>query len=217
MANTHFSGPIVVRQAGATPSDHLKLEVRDNAGDYGGKTLRINFNNNNGTANSLIGFQVKPPQNASTAQNVIGGEISPRLNSGVALTSSGTIIGLHVDTYLKGTAAGTIGGDVRGMQIELITDDAGTRNITGDVTGLRIRMAFSAGTVTGKKQAIKIEVPETQTNSENYDAVLTLTSNNGLIWKDDYGTEPTTAAGAIKVLVNGNARWIQLYSGAPVE
>ena len=122
-----------------------------------------------------------------------------------------------MDAYLKGTAAGTVAGDVRGMQIELVTDDAGTRTITGDVTGLRIRTAFSATTVTGNMQAIKIEKPETQTNSQNYDAVFTLTSNNGLIWKDDYTTEPADEAGGIKVLVNGNARYIKLYSSAPVE
>ena len=109
------------------------------------------------------------------------------------------------------------GGHIRGMQIELVTDDAGTRTISGDVTGLRIRCAFSATTITGKFQAIKIEKPETQTNSKNYDAVLTLTSNNGGVWHDNPTTEPADASGYIKVLVNGNARYIQLYSTAPTD
>lgn len=196
---------------------HLELNSGMSGVDVAGRTVKINSINNPGTANDLIGFQVKPAQTASTAKNVIGGEISPRLNSGVALTTSGSIIGLHIDTYLKGTAAGTVAGDVRGLQIELVTDDAGTRTIDGDVSGIRIRTAFSATGITGVFAAIKIEKNEAQTGSQNYDAVLQLTSTLAGVWNDAPGTEPTTADGYIKVLVNGNARYIQLYSGAPVD
>jgi hypothetical protein len=194
----------------------VKIHPRLSAADMAGKTVKIGSITNTGTANSLIGFQSKPAQGASTAQNVIGCEISPRVNDTFALTSTGTLIGAHVDAYLKGTT-GDIGGDVRGLQIELVTDDAGARDITGNVSGIRIRMAFSAGTVTGNIAAIRIEKPETQTNSENYGAVLELTDTLAGVWNDAPGTEPTTADGYIKVLVNGNARYIQLYSGAPAD
>lgn len=178
-----------------------------------GKTARLNSRTSTLTTDSLIGFQSKPGQGASMANNIIGGEISPRINDTFALTGSGSIIGLHVDAYLKGTT-GNIAGDVRGMQIELVTDDAGTRTVAGDVVGLRFRAAFS-GTITGDMVAIRIEKAEAQTNSKQWEYVLELTGENGLVWGDDFGTEVSTIAGAIKVLVNGADRWIALYSGAP--
>jgi hypothetical protein len=47
--------------------------------------------------------------------------------------------------------------------------------------------------------------------------VLNLTSDQAGVWNDNPNTEPTTADGYIKVLVNGQVRYIQLYSGAPVD
>ena len=127
------------------------------------------------------------------------------------------IIGLHVDTYLKGTATRTVSGDVRGEQIELVTDDAGTGTYSGKVVGLRFRTAFSATGITGLFVPISVEKPEAQTNSQNYDGVLDLTSTVAGVWHDDPATEPSTAAGYVKVYVNGNARYIQLYSTAPTD
>lgn len=206
---------VVANSAGAISDigDHLQLNSGLTATDLAGKTVRINSITNTGTANSLIGFQSKPAQGAATANNVIGGEISPRVNDTFALTGSGSLIGLHVDAYLKGTT-GDIAGDVRGMQIELVTDDAGTRTVTGNVVGLRMRAAFS-GTITGDMTAIRIEKAEAQTNSKQWEYVLELTDVNGLIWDDDFGTEPSTAAGGFKVRINGQDRWVQTYSSAP--
>ena len=183
----------------------------------GGSEIRLNSRTDSAsTTGDFIGAQIKPGVGiAKTSGGVTGVEISPRVNDTFALTT-GSVIGAHIDAYLKGTT-GNIGGDVRGAQIELVTDDAGARTITGDVTGLRFRSAFSATGITGNFQAIKIEKPETQTNSQTYDSVLTLTSTIPLVWNDAPGTEPTTADGYIKVIVNGNARYIQLYSGAPVD
>ena len=196
----------------ARTAAHLVLTT-----DSDDRQIRINSRNFAQTSGSSIAFQAKPAQNVGSSGSVIGGEISPRVNSGVALSGSGGIIGLHVDAYLKGTAAGTIGGDVRGLQVELVTDDAGTRTVSGNVTGLRFRAAFSATTITGKFVPIRIEKAEAQTNSKQWDAVLELPSTNAGIWHDDPNTEPSTAAGYIKVLVNGNARYIQLYSTAPTD
>ena len=194
-------------------SQHLLINSGESATDMGGKTIRLNTVTNTGTANSLIGFQSKPRQGAAMANNVIGCEISAQISDTFALTSSGTLIGAHVDCYVRGTT-GNIGGDVRGMQIELVTDDAGTRTISGDVVGLRFRAAFS-GTVTGAISAIKIEKMEAQTGSVQWEYVLDLTDVNGLIWDDDFGTEPSTAAGGFKVRINGSDRWVQCYSTAP--
>lgn len=200
----------------ASSAAHLALNSGVTASDVAGKTVRVNSITNTGTANSLIGFQSKPAQGASTAQNIIGGEISPRVNDTFALTGSGSLIGLHVDAYLKGTS-GDIGGDVRGLNVEMVTDDAGNRAITGNVSMIRLRSAFSAASIGGKFTAMRIEKPETQTGSKTFDAVFELPSTLAGVWNDAPGTEPTTADGYIKCLVNGNARYIQLYSGAPAD
>ena len=193
--------------------DHLSVASGVSGTDIAGKTVRINSITNTGTANSLIGFQSKPRQGAASAHNVIGGEISSQISDGIALTGSGSIIGLHADTYVRGTT-GNIAGDVRALQLELVTDDAGTRTITGDVVGIRMRAAFS-GTITGNMVPIRIELAETQTNSKQWEYVLELTGVNGLVWDDDFGTEPADAAGGFKVRINGQDRWIQTYSTAP--
>jgi len=200
----------IIPQAG----QNLLINSGVTATDLAGKTIRLNSITNTGTANSFIGFQSKPRQGASTAQNTIGCEISAQISDTFATTGSGSLIGAHVDVYLRGTT-GAIAGDVRGLQIELVTDDAGARDITGEVNGIRMRAAFSAGTVTGAISAIRIEKMETQTGSEQWGYVLDLTSVNGLIWDDDFGTEPSTAAGGFKVRINGQDRWVQIYSSAP--
>lgn|SRR3990167_394094 len=194
----------------STSGQHLDMKTVDDS-----KVVKINSRNYTQTSGNSIAFQCKPAQTVGSSGNVIGFEVSPRVNDTIALSGSGSVIGGHIDCYLKGTGAGTIAGDVRGAQIELVTDDAGTRTISGDVVGLRFRAAFSATTITGDMIAIKIEKAETQTNSKQWEYALSLTGDNALIWRDDYTTEPSTAAGAIKVLVNGADRWIQLYSSAP--
>lgn len=183
------------------------------------KTIRLNSQTDTATTSGdLIGFQSKPRTGVAGTQSVIGCQISAQISDGIALTGSGSIIGGHVDVYVRGTAAGTIAGDVRGMQIELTTDDAGTRDITGYVTALRIRKVFSAGTVTGVQSAIRVEVPETQTNSEPYTGLFDLTSTHGTgantVWTDGAVTS-ATAAGVIGIYVNGNKRYINLFSGTP--
>jgi hypothetical protein len=183
------------------------------------KTIRLNSQTDSATASgTLIGFQSKPRIGITGSQTVVGCEISAQISSGIALTGSGSVIGAHVDVYVRGTAAGTIAGDVRGMQIELTTDDAGVRDISGYVTALRIRKVFSAGTVTGVQSAIRVEVPEAQTNSEPYTGLFDLTSTHGsgasMVWSDA-GVSSATNAGVIGVFVNGNKRYINLFSGTP--
>jgi hypothetical protein len=207
---TSFTGPIT-----PTVGTNLQLNAGPTNTDQAGETVRIDSITNTGTANSWIGFQSKPAQGASMANNVIGAEISPRVNDTFALTGSGSIIGLHTDAYLRGTT-GNIAGDVRGNQTELVTDDAGTRTIAGDVVGSRYRMAFS-GTVTGAIVPFRVEVAEAQTNSVQWTALMKLTGAPALVWNDAPAVEPSTADGYIKVIVNGNVRYIQLYSTAPTD
>ena len=189
--------------------NHLLIETETSDDS---KTIRLNSRNYSQATGSSIGFQSKPAQNIASTGSVIGAEISPRANSGIAVAN---VIGLHCDAYLKGTAAGTISGDVRALNLELVTDDAGTRTVSGNVNAIRIRSAFSATTITGKFVPIRIEKAEAQTGSKQYDAVLELPSTVAGVWNDTDSDSGDTEAGYIKVLVNGNARYIVLYSDAP--
>lgn len=176
------------------------------------KTIRLNSQTDSTTASGdLIGFQSKPRTGVAGTQNVIGCQISAQVSNGIALSSSGSVIGGHFDVYLRGTAAGTIAGDVRGLQIELTTDDAGTRDITGYVTALRIRKVFSAGTVTGKQSAIRIEKPEAQTGSESYDCVFQFTDSIADVWAAT-GDKTGTPAGYIAVMFDSTKKYIQTYT-----
>ena len=189
--------------------DHFKINSpADN------KVIQLNSRNYVGTTGDNIGVQIKPAVTvAKTADGLKGLEVSPRVNSGIAMAgASGTVIGIHADVYLKGTAAGTIAGDVRALNLELVTDDAGVRALTGNANAIRIRAAFSVS-ITGKMVPIRIEKAEAQTGSIQWDAVLELPSTVAGVWSD---TETSaTGAGFIKVLVNGNARYITLTSGTP--
>jgi hypothetical protein len=199
-----------ITEGQASSGGDLELNAGKSQQDLKGNTVKLNSITNRGTDQSFVGFQSKPSQGVSTAHDVIGAEVSPRLEDGVAL-SAGSIIGMHIDAYLKGTSAGTIAGDVRGLQVEIVSEAGGTRAITGDVTAIRIRSDLISGTITGKTQAIKIEKPAS--NAKQYDAVLTLASTTSGVWSDSLTT--ATASGFIKVLVNGQVRYLQLYSGTP--
>jgi len=198
----------VTRVFGSLGNNLMLQTVSDN------KPVTINSRNYTQTSGSSIGFQSKPAQTVTSTGSVIGAEISPRVNNDIDIAN---VIGLHVDTYLKGTTANTVSADVRGMQIEMVTDDSGTHTVSGNVTGLRFRTAFSATAITGDMEAIRIEFPEAQTNSQTYDQVLTLTGTVAGVWNNAPGTEPSTADGYIKVKVNGAVRYIQLYSTAPTD
>ena len=183
--------------------DHFYLEtVQDN------KQVKINSRDFSQATGSSIAFQVKPAQTVTSTGSLIGGEISPRLNNDIDIAN---VIGLHVDAYLKGTATKTVSGDVRGLQIELVTDDSGTNTVSGDVSAVRIRAAFSASTLTGVMAPFRVEVAETQTNSQAWDCLFELTGQSAGVWNDDPATELTlTAKGYIKVIVNGADRYIPL-------
>lgn len=211
VSNVLYNG----KTAASTPAiDNFEIRTQDLS-----KTIRLNSQTDStNTSGDLIGFQSKPRTGVAGTQSVYGCQISAQISNGIALTSSGSIIGGHFDVYLRGTSAGTIAGDVRGLQIELTTDDAGTRDITGYVTGIRIRKVFSAGTVTGTQSAIRVEAPEAQTNSETYTGLLDLTSTVGTgattVWTDG-AVSSATNAGCIGIVVNGNKRYINLFSGTP--
>ncbi|HAM42178.1 MAG TPA: hypothetical protein DCP69_12850 [Candidatus Omnitrophica bacterium] len=216
MANRITYGEALVGRLGgldkitARTDQHLTIDTATDS-----KNVRINSRNFPATTGDAIAVQIKPAVSVTkTADGLKGLEVSPRVNSGIAMAgASGTVIGIHADVYLKGTAAGAIGGDVRALNLELVTDDAGVRAITGEANAIRVRAAFSAS-ITGKMIPIRIEKAETQTGSLQWDAVLDLPSTNGNIWTDA-GVTSATTAGAIAVRVNGNRRYINLFSATP--
>ena len=65
------------------------------------KTVKINSRNYTQASGNSIGFQAKPAQTVASSGNVIGFEVSPRVNSGIALSGSGSVIGAHVDLKLE--------------------------------------------------------------------------------------------------------------------
>lgn len=188
--------------------DHLLLTT-----DTDSKTIKINSRNYTTSADN-ISFQSKPSQTVN-GNALTGGQISPRIQSGITL--SGSLTGLFVDCEPKGTAAGTVTGDVRALRLELVTDDAATRTITGNVNHISIRSAFS-GTIGGKFCPIHIEFPETQTNSKTFGGLFDLTGTIGTgtttVWTDA-GVTSATAAGVLGLYVNGNKRYLNLFSGTP--
>jgi hypothetical protein len=196
------TGPEISASSGNLALSTLQTGKTDNAG----KTVRLNSITNNGTANSLIGFQSKPGQGTSTAQNVIGCEISPRLSDNVALTGSGSIIGAHVDTYLKGDA-GNIAGDVRGVQVELVDDNSAGRTVAGNVSHLRLRSNLSCA-VTGKVSAVRVENEE---GAKAMDGLFQFTTGLGALVEGS-GTVGGTQDRAIKVLIGTTTYYIPLHT-----
>jgi len=188
-------------------------EVKPNIKSYSDSSpVKINSRNYTQTSGDSIGFQAKPAQSVTSTGTIQGGQISPRVLDDIDV---GTIIGLHVDAYLKGTTAKTISSDVRALNLELVTDDSATNTVGGNVDAIRIRAAFSATTITGTMVPLRIEGAEAQTNSQQWDAVLELPSTVAGVWNDDPTTELNnpggTVKGYIKVLVNGQAKYIALY------
>jgi len=208
--NRHFDwrdtfGPGVGRAEQRFYNEHLKF-----ASGQGNRTIRLNvktFTDTLATTGTLIGFQCKPRLGVASTGTVTGSETSSQVSNGIAVAN---MIGAHVDCYVRGTT-GNISGDVRGLQVELVTDDAGARTISGNVSSVRLRSAFSATAITGKFSAFRVEKPETQTNSKDYDFLFQLTGTSAA-WGAT-GT-PSTQAGFIAVEVAGTTKYIQLFTSA---
>jgi len=185
---------------------HVTMNTTPTSTDNAGKTIKLNSITNTGTANDFIGVQIKPGQGASTAQNVTGMEVSPRLNDAIALTSSGTIIGAHIDCYLKGTT-GNIGGDVRNLQLELTDDTGSSRTVTGNVSHIRVRSNLSC-TISGKYSVLRVENEE---GTKALDALVQFTTGSGAIVESS-ATVGGTQDQAIKILIGTTTYYVPLHT-----
>lgn len=185
---------------------NVTINTSPTSTDNAGKTIKLNSITNTGTANDFIGVQIKPGQGVSTAKNVTGLEVSPRLNDAIALTSSGTIIGAHIDCYLKGTT-GAIGGDVRNLQLELTDDTGSSRAVTGNVSHIRVRSNLSCS-VTGKYAVLRVENEE---GTKALDALVQFTTGSGAI-VEAAGTVGGTQNQAIKILIGTTTYYVPLHT-----
>lgn len=187
-------------------SQHLVLNTTTDT-----TQVRINSRSFTAATGDNMAFQAKPSQTVTTTGSLQGGQISPRLQSAIAAAN---LIGLHIDTDMKGTAGGDVSGDVRGMEIEMVSDASSGRTIAGDVQGIRFRTNLDA-TVTG--HVVPLYVLSGEAAGGQWDAFVKFSAAIAGVVNHAPGTEPTTADGYIKVLIGSNVRYIQLYSGAPVD
>lgn len=202
-ADTASIGTIAVSIAGAVSDATNNIALTTTAA---GKKVTINSRTEStDTANSLIGVQIKPGRGISAATDVIGAEISPRLNDAIALTGTGSMIGLHTDVYLKGTT-GDIAGDVRGQQIELVDDTGSSRTVAGDMTHLRIRSNMSC-TVTGDYSVIKVEDEE---GTKAFDAFAQIAATNNVLVAE--AVTGGAAAVSLKIMVGTTVYFLPLYA-----
>ena len=177
------------------------------------RQVELNTRNFTQTSGDSIGFRAVPTQSVTSTGTVFGGQVTARLADDIDM---GNLIGLHADAFLSGTTAKTVSGDIRALQLELTSTDAGTNTVSGDVNAIRIRAAFSATTLTGDMVPIKIEVAESQTNSQQWDAVFELTGANTGIWASGAASGVgDTEDGYFKIIINGAAQYVLTYSDAP--
>lgn len=167
--------------------------------------VRINSRSFTQASGDSIGFQSKPSQTVTTSGTVQGGQISPRVQAAIG---AATLIGLHVDTDAKGSTGGNI-TTIRGLELEIVSDASSGRTIT-DVEAIKFRTNLDA-TVSGNVVAFRI--PTGEAAGGQWDALAKIDNVANVFDDTDSGTS-STKAGFIKVIVNGNARYIRLYDAA---
>jgi hypothetical protein len=171
---------------------------------------RINSRDYTVTSGEHCAIQSKPNMVATGSAGITPFESSPRFAAGVA---GGKIVGYMSNPILKTTALlpGGNCGPMRCYEGKLETGVHSTRTVT--VMCVLEAMSDVRGTVTQGPTVVLVNKGDYKV----WESVMELKGNEAGIWKDDPATEPSTAAGYIKVIVNANARYIQLYSTAPTD
>lgn len=167
---------------------------------------RINSRDYTLTSGEHCAIQTKPNMTGTGTAGITGIESAPRFASAVA---GGKIVGFFANPQLKGTTGNC--GPMRCFEGKLETSTTSTRTVT--VMAVLEAMSDVRGTVSQGPTVILVNKGDYKV----WESVIELKGNESGVWKDAPGTEPTTADGYIKVIVNDNVRYIQLYSGAPVD
>lgn len=157
------------------------------------------------TSGSDIAVQAKPNATISGTEAVIGAQFSPRFAAGI---SGSEVVGVQSQPLLKGGST-TLTGDFGGFEADLTDSQTSGNTIGGDIYALRAYQNMASQTVTGDVVPIRVD-PAGSTLAWTTFAKL---PDDGQISKST--TNPSTAAGYIKVKIGTNVRYIQLYSTTP--
>ena len=127
----------------------------------------------------------------------------------VTAATGGTVNGAHISLSVEG-ASGAVSGAGNALRATLALGDGTTAG--GTLSVIQVDTDIHSGaTIPGTLSGLRF----TTSGSGALPYVMAFDGVNAGVWDDDYTTEVTTLAGALKVLVNGSVRYIGLYSGAP--
>jgi len=186
------------------PADNLYIETRDTTSSI--KNVRIQSRDYTATSGEHAAVQIKPNISVGGTTGITGLEISPRFAEGIA---GGKIVGIFAGIDLKGAAGGNC-GPARCVEAKLESASGSTRTVSE--AWCIDCMNSLHGTVTDGPAAIHVGTPG---GNVAWESVMELVGTQSLCWHDtDTGTGDTEA-GYFKVIVNGNARYVALYSDAP--
>ncbi len=191
---------------------HLSLTVTDND-----KQVRINHRSYNNATGDTIGYTSKPNQTVTTTGDVYGAQMQPRV---AAAVGANRLVGYQSAPIIKGTSgvAGTVTNGVQCFRAELTDELTAGKTFGDDLVGFDVRgIAMESGhTYSSNVHTCGFRMTNSE-NSKAWDAVLKLVGTQAGVWNDTPGTEPSTGAGYIKVIVNNSDRYIQLFSTAPTD
>lgn len=171
---------------------------------------RINSKDYAITSGEHCAIQTKPNISVGGTTGITGIESAPRFAAGIA---GGKIVGFFANPILKTTAllpGGNL-GPMRCFEGKLETGVHSTRTVT--VMAVLEAMSDVRGTVSQGPTVLLVNKGDYKV----WESVMELKSTESGVWNDDPGTEPSTAAGYFKVIVNDQVRYVQLYSTGPTD
>ena len=199
-------GYIAAQRIKSLKGQHIAWNTEDDD-----KNVRLNSRSYTATSGESTAVQSKPRASVGGTIAIIAFEAGPGFNDGIG---GSHLVGFKSDCYLKGSS-GTLTGEVRAFQGQVTDENVAGRTFGGDVVvGLWAWHQLAAHTFNGHVVALKTQ---NAGGGKGWDAWAKFEGDQGGIWHKDPTTEPTNAAGYIKVLFGTTARYIQLYSGAPVD
>lgn len=169
---------------------------------------RINSRDYTITSGEHCAIQTKPNISVGGTTGITAIESSPRFAAGIV---GGKIVGVMSNPILKSSTASPGGncGPMRCFEGKLETGTQCTRTVT--VMAVLEAMSDVRGTVTQGPTVILVNKGDYKV----WESVMELKSTESLVWHDTDTAVGGTAAGYFKVIINGNNRYVKLYSDAP--
>jgi hypothetical protein len=169
------------------------------------KPITLNTRNYASTSGTDIAVQSKPNVTGTGTVSVVGAQFSPRFASGVNGTE---VVGVQSQPLLKGGST-TLTGDFGGFEADLTDSQTSGNTIGGDIYAYRAYQNMASQTVTGDVVPIRVDAAGSTLAWTTFAKL----PDDGQISKST--TNPSTAAGYIKVKIGSSVRYIQLYSTTP--